>query len=403
MARYKYSGRDRRGARSGVITAANKREAAARLREDGIKVMEVTEVPETVLTKDIVIGNPVRLQHFVVYLRQFSTLLKAGVTVVDATNILSVQTESKYLKKALQDIEADLREGHPLSEAAARHKRIFSPLFINMVKAGEAGGNLDGTLERLADHFEKQHSTRQKITSALAYPSVVAVIAVGVVIFLLVSVVPTFVDMFADFGGELPAITQFVLSASDFMQKSWYFIILLFLLAAGGIAAVRRNRKTKYYLDYFVLRLPIFGSMIQKAVLARMTRTLSSLFTSSVPILQAMTIVEKVVENEVVARVVRESRSSLEQGRSITEPMKKHWAFPPLITQMIAIGEETGSLDAMLGKVADFYEKEVENSTERLKSLIEPLMIVVLAGLVGTIVIAIMVPMFEIFNEVGNQ
>ncbi|PLT30152.1 type II secretion system F family protein [Peribacillus deserti] len=402
MAKYKYNGRDRRGQRSGTMTAANKREAVSRLRDSGIKVMDITEVPETVLTKDITIGNPVKLQHFVIYLRQFSTLLKAGVSVVDSTNILSEQTESKYLKKALQDIEADLREGNPLSDAAARHKKIFSPLFINMVKAGEIGGNLDDTLERLADHFEKQHNTRQKITSAMAYPSVVAVIAVAVVIFLLVSVVPTFVDMFSDFGGELPAITKFVLSASEFMQKAWYLIILFTVLIAVAVAALRKNQQTKYYLDYFVLRIPIFGSMLQKAVLARLTRTLSSLFTSSVPILQAMSIVEKVVENEVVARVVRQSRFSLEQGRSITEPMKKHWAFPPLITQMISIGEETGSLDAMLGKVADFYEKEVENSTDRLKSLIEPLMIVVLAGLVGTIVIAIMVPMFEIFNHVGN-
>ena len=222
-----------------------------------------------------------------------------------------------------------------------------------------------------------------------------------VVIFLLVSVVPTFVDMFADFGGELPAITQFVLNASEFMQNFWWLVVLLMIGCIVTIAMLRKNPQTKYYLDYFMLRVPIFGKMMQKAVLARMTRTLSSLFSSSVPILEAMNIVEKVVENEVIARVIRQCHDTLEKGQSMTGPMKKHWAFPPLVTQMIAIGEETGSLDAMLGKVADFYEQEVERSTDSIKSLIEPLMIVFLAGIVGTIVTSIMVPMFEIFNQVG--
>ncbi|RFU65881.1 type II secretion system F family protein [Peribacillus glennii] len=403
MAKFSYTGRDKRGKKTGSVIAANRREAVQALREEGIRVIELNEVPESLFTKEITIGNPVKLQHLVIYLRQFSTLLKAGVSVVDSTNILSQQTESKYLRKALQDIEQQLREGNPLSQAASKHKKIFSPMLINMVKAGEAGGNMDDTLERLADHYEKQHATRQKITSAMAYPATVGIVAIGVVIFLLVSVVPTFVDMFADFGGELPAITQFVLHASTFMQKAWYVILLFFILSILGIMAVKKNKKSKYYYDLVLLKIPIFGNMMQKAVLARMTRTLSSLFSSSVPILQAMTIVEEVVENEVIGRVIRASRNSLEKGQSITGPMKKHWAFPPLVTQMISIGEETGSLDTMLGKVADFYEREVENSSDRLKSLIEPLMIVVLAGLVGTIVISIIVPMFEIFNQVDNQ
>ncbi|MFB6467978.1 type II secretion system F family protein [Cytobacillus sp. Hz8] len=402
MGRFKYTGRDRKGKKNGVINATSKREAVQKLRADGIRVMDVIEVPETLLTKDISFGSSVKLEHMVIYLRQFSTLLKAGVSIVDSTSILAEQTDSKGLKKVLLDIVQDLKEGKPLSEAAAKHRKIFSPMFINMIRAGEAGGNMDETLDRLAIHYEKQHNTRSKIKSALAYPIAVAVFAVAVVIFLLVSVVPTFVDMFADFGGELPAITQFVLDASKFMQKFWWLIVLLIVAFIVFIIALRNNKNTKYYLDYFMLRIPIFGKMMQKAVLARMTRTLSSLFTSSVPILQAMTIVEDVVENEVIARVIRESHDALEKGQSMTIPMKKHWAFPPLVTQMILIGEETGSLDAMLGKVADFYEQEVENSTDRLKSLIEPLMIIVLAGLVGTIVTSIVVPMFDIFNQVGN-
>ncbi|MEF7564670.1 type II secretion system F family protein [Bacillus infantis] len=401
MPRYKYSGRDLKGKKSGIISAASKREAMLQLKKDSIRVTELTEIAETLLTKELSIGNPVKLQDFVIYLRQFSTLLRAGVTVVDATGILSEQTESKALKKALVEVEQDLREGNPLSDAAAKHRKIFSSMFVNMIKAGEAGGNMDDTLERLAVHFEKQHFTKQKIVSALAYPVAVAIIAIAVVIFLLVSVVPTFVEMFKDFGGELPAITQFVLSSSEFMQAYWWIVVILFIAVFVGITAIRSNKSSKYYLDYALLRMPIFGKMLQKAALARMTRTLSSLFASSVPILQAIAIVENVVENEVVAKVLKKSRTSLEEGRSLTEPMRKHWVFPPLVSQMIAIGEETGSLDEMLSKVADFYEREVESSTDRLKSLIEPLMIVFLAGIVGTIVTSIMVPMFEIFNHVG--
>lgn len=402
MTRFKYEGRDRSGRKRGVISAPSKKEAMMRLKNQGIRVISAEEVPETLLTKEITLGNPVKLQQMVVFLRQFSTLLKAGVTVVDATRILSAQTSSKALSKVLSEVEMELKEGIPLSEAFAKHRKIFEPLFINMLKAGEATGSLDETLERLGDHYEKQHTTRQKVIAALSYPAVVGIIAIGVVIFLLLAVVPTFVDMFADMGSELPLITRVVLGASEIVQKYWYVLVLLVILGAAGITLIRRKKETKYYLDYFILRIPVFGSLIQKAALARMTRTFSSLFSSSVPILQSMVILERVVENEVIARVIKESRDSLESGGSLTEPMKDHWAIPPLVSHMISIGEETGSLDAMLSKIADFYEKEVEHTTDQLKSLIEPLMIVVLAGLVGTIVTAIMVPMFEMFNNVQN-
>jgi type IV pilus assembly protein PilC len=401
MARFKYSGRDKRGKKEGTVTAVSRREAMAKLKEDGIRVIEMNEVPETLLTMELTIGNPVKLQHFVIYLRQFATLIKAGVTVVEATEILAVQTESKALKKALIAVEQDLREGNPYSDSVAKHKKIFNSMFINMVKAGEVAGNMDETLEKLADDFEKQHDTVSKVKSALTYPAVIGVLAIGAVIFLLVGVVPTFVTMFEDMGAELPGITQFVLNSSEFMQKFWWLILLIIFAFVISIIYMKKNKKTKYYLDYFLLRMPIFGNMLQKAALARMMRTLSSLFSSSVPILQAMSIVEKVVENEVIARVIRESRNTLEKGRSMTEPMMNHWAFPPLVTQMISIGESTGALDSMLSKIAEFYEKEVEQGTDRLKSLIEPIMIVFLAGVVGVIVLSIMMPMFSMFDQMS--
>jgi type IV pilus assembly protein PilC len=400
MARFKYSGRNKKGKTSGTIQADSKREALQLLREEGIRVIEINEIAESLFTKDLALGNPVKLQHLVIYLRQFATLLKAGVPVVDATRILSQQTDSKKLKQVLMDMEQELLEGNPLSTAAGKHPKVFSPMFINMVRAGEVGGNLDDTLERLAVHFEKQHHTKQKITSALAYPMTVGILAIGVVIFLLVKVVPTFVGMFQGFGADLPAITLFVLRASEWMQSFWWLVILWMIGLYFGIVLLKNRKETRYYLDYFTLRVPLFGKMMQKAMLARMTRTMSSLFASAVPILQAMAIVENVVENEVIARVLRESREFVQKGESMTEPMTKHWAFPPMITQMIVIGEKTGALDEMLGKVADFYEKEVESSTDRLKSLIEPIMILVLAGLVGTIVLSIMIPMFDIFNHI---
>lgn len=401
MARFKYEGRGKTGQASGVIVGTSRRDAILKLQEKGVRITKIEELQETLLTKEISIGNPVKLQDFVIYLRQFSTLLKAGISVVDATNILARQTDSKALSKALFDVEEELRSGNPLSAATSKHKKIFTSMFTNMVKAGEAAGNMDETLDRLAVHYEKQHKTKQKIISALAYPAVVGIVAIAVVIFLLVAVVPTFVTMFSDFGADLPLITQFVLGASEWMQSYWWIVIITIILVSISLIVMKGQPSTKYYLDVISLKTPIFGKMLQKAALARMTRTLSSLFSSSVPILQAISIVENIVENEVISRVLKESRNALEKGNSLTEPMKDHWVFPPLVTQMIAIGEETGSLDEMLSKVADFYEEEVEQATDRLKSLIEPLMIVFLAGIVGVVVTSILVPMFDIFNKIN--
>ncbi|HZG71767.1 MAG TPA: type II secretion system F family protein, partial [Chondromyces sp.] len=310
------------------------------------------------------------------------------------------QTESKGLKKILISVENDLQEGSPLSAALTRHERVFEPLFINMVRAGEVTGSLDETLEEMGEYYERQHRTRQKVITALIYPAVVSLIAMGVIIFLLVAVVPIFVTMFEDIGEELPVITQFVMGASQWIRLYWYLLVTFSLLLIGTVWGIRQKRETRYYLDYLLLRMPIIGNLLQKAALARMTRTLSSLFANSVPILQALDMVEKVVGNEIIAGVIRSSKGSLEQGGSMTEPMKEHWAIPPLIHHMISIGEETGSLDSMLFKVAEFYEREVEVITDRLKALIEPLMIVALAVIVGAIVISILVPMFKIFNAV---
>jgi type IV pilus assembly protein PilC len=399
MPQFQYTVRDKTGKKqTGKMLGVSKREVYEKLRKKQLRVLEVNEVPETLLNKEITIGNPLKLKDFVIYLRQFATLIKAGVTIVDATHILANQTESKILRRTLQAIEDDLRAGHPLSYAYYNHKKLFSTMFISMVRAGETTGQLDETLERMADYYEKQLRTRQKVQSAMAYPITIGILAVFIVAFLLIQVVPTFVKMFQDMNQELPAITKFVIGSSEWLQKYWWFLIIVIISIYITFLLIKRNTGGKYYIDYAILRLPLIGNLFQKSVIARMTRTFSSLVGSAVPILQAITIVEDVVDNEVVAKALRESKDSLEKGRPLSEPLKHHWVFPPLVSSMIAIGEETGALDGMLAKIADFYEAEVESVADRFKALIEPLMIVVLSGIVGTIVLAIIVPLFKLYN-----
>ncbi|WP_062355430.1 type II secretion system F family protein [Bacillus kwashiorkori] len=401
MAIYKYVGRNRKGQlKKGTLEAINKNQAIAKLREDGISPRDISEA-KGIFYKEITIGNPVKHQHFVIYCRQFATLIRAGVSIVDSTKILADQTEDKYLKKVLKAIVDELRTGIPFSDAANKHHKIFPPIFVNMVRAGEASGSLDETLERLASYFEKQYDLKKKVQSTLAYPITLLVIIIAVVSFLMLSIVPTFTGMFEQFGSELPAITQFVVNVSDGLKNYWWLILFIITTIVSVFSfLMKTNKQFHYSVHVALLKMPIFGVLLQKSAIARMTRTLSSLVSSSVQILQALTIVEKVVDNPVIGRVVLDSRDSLEKGERLSAPLEKSWVIPPLVTQMVAIGEETGSLDYMLAKVADFYEAEVDRTVDTLKSLIEPLMIVLLAGVVGTVVLSIMVPMFSIFSEV---
>jgi type IV pilus assembly protein PilC len=403
MAQYQYVGRLRTGKmKKGKVTSDSHREAVLKLREKGVAVSHIEEVQATLLTKEInlSIGNPVKLQHFVVFLRQFATLIEAGVTIVEATRILAEQTESKALKKSLRQVEEDLRGGIAYSDAAEKHSKVFPPMFVNLIRASEFSGTLDESLNRMAIYFEKQHISRQKIKSALSYPIMLALAAAGTVIFLLTSVVPTFAGMLQQFDAELPQITKSVLAASGWMKSFWWVLLLLAISMIVAFVMAKKNKTGSYYIDYALLKVPIFGPLLKKATIARMARTLSSLFSSSVPILQAITIVEKVVLNDVMADVLVKSKQSLERGGRLSEPFGEHWIFPPLVTQMVKIGEQTGSLDAMLSKVADFYETEVDTAADRMKSLIEPIMIVVLAGIVGVIVLSIIVPMFSLYENI---
>lgn len=399
---FKYVGRTSDGkTKKGTIEGKTRQDVLAKLREQGIRPRELTETKATALNKDISIGgNSVKMDDFVVYCRQFATLIRAGVTIVDSTSILREQTTSKGLKAALTDVEADVRGGIPFSEAAMKHPKAFPQLFGNMIQSAELTGNIDETLERMADYFEKQHTLRKKIKSALTYPVILTVLIVAVVFFLLLFVIPQFVGIYESLDAELPLITIIVMKLSEIVQRFWWLVLLIL---GGSILAFylvyRSNEKFNYSVHVTLFKLPIFGSLMQKAVIARMVRTLSSLFESAVPVLDSLSIVAKVVENPIVEKVVLEARRNLETGGQLSEPFKEHWVFPPIVYQMTEIGEQTGSLDYMLDKVADFYEEDVDRTVDTLQSLIEPLMIVLLAGVVGLIVAAVMIPMLSIFTQ----
>lgn len=400
MTVYRYSGRSADGKFSkGVVTATNKKAAISKLRKQGVNPRELEE-SKSILHKELSFAAGVSSQDFVIYCRQFATLIRAGVSIVESTRILADQTGSKPLAKALTAVEEDIRSGISFSDAANKFPRIFPPLFVNMIRSGEATGNMDDTLDRLAVYFEKQFNTKKKVQSALTYPLVILFLTVVVALFLLLYLVPSFMEMFNSFDAELPLITKITIAFSDWLKAYWW---MLFLLIAGVVIGFsyfyKKNEQFNYAVHYALLKMPVFGTLLQKSAIARMMRTLSSLFSSAVPILQALTIVEKVVGDPVISKVVGESRSSLERGSSLSAPLEKSWIFPPLVTQMTAIGEETGSLDLMLAKIADFYEDDVDRTVDTLKSLIEPLMILFLAAVVGFIVAAIMMPMFSLYEQ----
>lgn len=400
MTVYKYTGRTKiGGTKKGTIDAMNKNTAIAKLREQGINPREVTE-SNSILHMDLNITGPIKNQDFVIYCRQFATLIRAGVTIVEATNILKRQSTSKPLKKALEQVEEDIRSGIAFSQAVAKHPKVFPDLFVNMMRSGEATGNIDETLDRLANTFEKQYNIKKKVQSTMTYPAVLMVITIIVVFFLLIFIVPTFVSTFDEMGAELPLITVITVAFSEWLQKFWWIVIAVVVFTIVGFNMLyKNNKKFNYMFHYVVMKMPVFGPLLQKNALARLMRTLSSLFSSAVPILQALTISEKVSGNPVLGKVVLEARASLEKGNTLSEPLEKSWIFPPIVTSMTKIGESTGSLDYMLEKVADFYEAEVDRAVDTLKSLIEPMMILILALVVGLIVAAIMLPMFSLYEQ----
>lgn len=404
MAVYKYTGRTTKGKlKRGTLESETRNEAIVELKKKGISPREISETKATIFNRDLSKGaKSTKNRDFVIYCRQFATLIRSGISIIESTHILASQTESKVLRTVLPQIEEDIRAGRSFSEAAQRHKKVFPPLFVNMIRAGELTGNIDDTLERLANYFEKQYTLQKKVQSTMIYPVVLLVLIIVVVVFMMLYIIPSFIGMFDQFGSDLPLITKVVVQISNILQKFWWLMLLITVGVIGGFSfAFKQSKDFKYAVHLILLRLPVFGKVLQKAAIARMTRTLSSLFSSSVPILQSLTVVEKVVGNPVIGKIVLEARDNLEEGGTLSAPLEKSWVFPALVWQMTAIGEKTGSLDYMLEKIADFYEEDVDRTVDSLKSIIEPVMIIILAVFVGAIVLSIMIPMFSIFTDIN--
>lgn len=384
----------------GTIDATNKAAAISKLREKGINPREIEE-SKSLMHMEVSLGSQkVKTQDFVIYCRQFATLIRAGVSLVEATDILAKQSTSKPLRKALEIVEDDIRSGIPFSDAVRKHPKAFPELFVNMMKSGEATGNIDDTLERLANSYEKSFRLIKKVQSTLTYPAMLLVMIVVVVFFMLIFIVPTFVESFESMDAELPTLTVWTVALGEWLRQFWWLPISAVVIGVTVFQYLYRNNEQFHYtVHYMLLKMPIFGPLLQKTAIARLTRNLSSLFSSAVPILQALTISQKVSGNPVIGKVVLDARASLEKGSTLTEQLEKSWIFPPMVTSMTRIGESTGSLDYMLEKIADFYEEEVDRNVDTLKSLIEPLMIVMLAGAVGLIVAAIFLPMFSLYEQ----
>ena len=398
---YTYRVRTREGRIvSGTMEADGEGAVATRLRSQGFIPVQISKESRVSTKTELhILPKRVKLKDLAVFSRQFATMINSGLSLLRTLNILAEQTENSLLAKTIGNLRDDVEKGSSLSGAMSKHPKVFSTLFVAMVRAGETGGQLDTVLMRVADNYEADYKLRQKVKSAMTYPIVVAGIAVLLVTIMLLFVVPTFANMFTGLGGTLPLPTKILLAVSK--QAKW-LVPLFFVLSIVAYFVYKRLRKTsasaRLRFDQAKLKIPVFGDLFQKVAISRFTRTLALLLRAGVPVLQALDIVGESTGNEVLARASADLRESVRSGETMAGPLVRHKVFPPMVVQMIAVGEDTGALDAMLDKVSDFYDQEVESTTESLTALIEPIMIAVLGGIVGAMVIALYMPMFKIFD-----
>ena len=373
---------------------------AARLRKQGMIPVEISKEAKVNLKTELrILPQKVKLKDLAVFSRQFATMINSGLSLLRALNILAEQTENPLLAKTVGMLKDDVERGSSLSAAMTKHPKVFSNLFVSMVKAGETGGQLDTILTRVADTLEADYKLRQKVKSAMTYPVIVAGIAFLLVTIMLLFVVPTFAKMFDDLGGELPLPTKILVVASEQAKILVPLFVVSFVAAVIAYKKMRlKSADFRLKADKIKLRIPIFGLLFKKVALSRFSRTLGLLLRAGVPVLQALDIVGGATGNEVLARAALAVKESVKSGESMSRPLEEHAVFPPMVVQMINVGEDTGALDAMLDKISDFYDQEVESMTESLTALIEPLMIAVLGGIVGSMIIALYMPMFKIYE-----
>jgi type IV pilus assembly protein PilC len=399
---FQYKVKDKSGKLvEGSLEAENAQLVVSKLRSMGYVPIEIQQQGGTSLQRDLKIpflSERVKLKDVAVFSRQFATMINSGLSLLRSLNILAEQTESKPLAEMVNQVRMDVEKGSSLSQAMAKHPKAFGRLYVSMVRAGEVGGALDSVLMRLADTIEKQVELRRKVKSAMTYPLVVAILVLTIVTAMLLFVIPMFQGIYKQLGGTLPAPTQLLINVSNILRKFWY---LIFAVEIAGAFAFKRwinSEEGRKQWDAIKLKVPVFGKLVRKTALARFSRTLSALVRSGVPILESLDIVAETAGNHVVANAVRETQAAVKRGDPLSKKLEDHPVFPPMVVQMMAVGEETGALDEMLDKIADFYDQEVEATVDALTSLIEPILIVVMGVCVGGMIISLYLPMFNIIK-----
>jgi type IV pilus assembly protein PilC len=400
---YAYKVRDKAGkVVEGALDADSEQLLVAKLRSMGFIPIDVKEQKSETLSRDVKIpglsARNVKLKDVAVFSRQFATMINSGLSLLRALYILAEQTENAKLADIVNQVRIDVEQGASLSAALAKHPRAFSRLYVSMVRAGEVGGVLDTVLLRLAETIEKQVELRRKVKSAMTYPLVVAVLVLVIVTAMLLFIIPMFKGLYKQLGGKLPMPTQLLIDVSSFVRNLWYLIFIAEFAAVVGFRRWINSDDGRKRWDAIKLRVPVFGPLVRKTALARFSRTLSALVRSGVPILEALEIVSDTAGNHVVATAVLDAQSAVKQGEPLAARLENHSVFPPMVVQMMSVGEETGAVDEMLDKIADFYDQEVEATVNALTSLIEPLLIVVMGAAVGGMVISLYLPMFNIIK-----
>lgn len=399
---YSYNAVDQAGdQQTGTIKADSREAVESELKQRGLIVVGVKEHRAPLAAMNIRIGKKIKASELTLLTRQLSTMISSGMTLLRACYVLEEQLENKALKDTISSVRDSIESGNQFSEALANHPKVFSPLFIAMVRAGEAGGVLEQSLQRVADQLEKDDSLRRQVRAAMVYPAVVLSFALIVLTALLLFIVPVFVKVFKQFNSKIPAMTQAIMDASRFMSHDWYIIFGVLIAIIVGFRYWRRSRTGRPQWDALRLRVPLkIGQTVQKVALARWSRSLAALYSAGVPIMQAIEVTGQTAGNAVVEKAMQDVITSVKSGGTISGPLREAAVFPNMVSQMVAVGEESGNLDAMLSKIADFYEDEVAAAVKMLTSVLEPVMILVVGGIVGVIVIAMYLPMFSVYNAI---
>jgi type IV pilus assembly protein PilC len=402
MPTFAYSGRTRGGETVAGERAADTMDAAvAALRREQILVTKINPAKEKAGVKKGKVGKKVSPKNLAVFVRQFSVMIDAGLPLVQCLDILGTQEEDKNFAETILQTRTSVEGGESLADAMKKYPKVFDPLFTNMIAAGEAGGILDTILKRLATYIEKAVKLKSQVQSAMVYPIAVIVIAALVVGVILWKVIPTFAALFAGLGAELPLPTRFVIALSNFLVSFMPFILVGIFATGWGLKTYYATDKGRRVVDAIVLKLPVLGLIMRKIAVARFCRTLSTLLSSGVPILDGLDITARTAGNAIIEEAILATRKSIERGETVSAPLRETGVFPPMVTQMISVGETTGALDTMLSKIADFYEDEVDTAVAGLLTLLEPIMIAFLGGVVGGIVIAMYLPIFDLISKLA--